>query len=744
MLAYGAHPMSTLLRALVAGSVVLMSWLLATARGLVVETVPYGDSAYEGQKAIETTLRLVLLPLSRSDVPAAGAGWARWGLVWAGAAALAVALAPLPARRIKRALWVRRGGHVVVFGGGARLAYLLDRGFFEGAPGARRILQVLTRRAEWVAHRHVLPVWVPAPKEPADWARLAARTGVEVAACLLFVNDDDEITLDKMAQFLNAKRNIGTGMSGVDRWVDALEDADRAGEDAALGAIGKAIWAASARTPTTRGHLLRPHFWRALADRLTAHPSSAGTGDGERLPYRLFSLPALEAKNILSRFPPGRVRHPDEARHGPQLVIVGFDERAEAILLEWLLRGHRAERGPPGVTVVAVDADRYRRELLAAYPEIVNIGPLSFVEGDPRRTGDAERIAELFMDGAPIELVVVTSSRVAAQALREDLDRRRSFRPAVVVWTDGIRPTPLDGEAFAPVRLAELEAKTIERQAQRIHNLYLLKSFDRIRRENRPARDDARRKARRAKIAEKPTLTAWWELTEGIREDNRRQAEHLELKARDLGARILSRQMGGSASPRPQTLFEGERVERVAETEHRRWEASRYVDGWRFGKRDDGRKRHPNLVPYEQLDEATKDHDRAFVRGLALTVEAERSPQLDLDPDVHSPNELRRERRLWVRCDRSAPRQQDDWSLERDIAAWQERVRAEGDHPVLLLDAPLAALGIPGDDGLEIVVGPGELAHARPHLDRGGTVWLTASATDSGMLPSDMETWLCT
>jgi len=52
-------------------------------------------------------------------------------------------------------------------------------------------------------------------------------------------------------------------------------------------------------------------------------------------------------------------------------------------------------------------------------------------------------------------------------------------------------------------------------------------------------------------------------------------------------------------------------AERLAENTHEVWAAGRLADGWRLGPaRDDARKEHPCLVPYQDLPEDEKDYDR--------------------------------------------------------------------------------------------------------------------------------------
>lgn len=53
-------------------------------------------------------------------------------------------------------------------------------------------------------------------------------------------------------------------------------------------------------------------------------------------------------------------------------------------------------------------------------------------------------------------------------------------------------------------------------------------------------------------------------------------------------------------------------IEDMAKNVHEVWARNRMDDGWRYGeKRDDVRKLHPCLVPYEALPESEKEYDRA-------------------------------------------------------------------------------------------------------------------------------------
>ncbi len=49
----------------------------------------------------------------------------------------------------------------------------------------------------------------------------------------------------------------------------------------------------------------------------------------------------------------------------------------------------------------------------------------------------------------------------------------------------------------------------------------------------------------------------------------------------------------------------------LAKNAHDVWALQRIREGWRYGpQRDDARKEHPSLVPYEDLSESERNYDR--------------------------------------------------------------------------------------------------------------------------------------
>ena len=63
----------------------------------------------------------------------------------------------------------------------------------------------------------------------------------------------------------------------------------------------------------------------------------------------------------------------------------------------------------------------------------------------------------------------------------------------------------------------------------------------------------------------------------------------------------------------------GPTLETLSEIEHERWMRDKSADGWRYGKQQDKElKITPDLVPYEELDEETKEFIRKSLRALPM------------------------------------------------------------------------------------------------------------------------------
>ncbi len=111
-----------------------------------------------------------------------------------------------------------------------------------------------------------------------------------------------------------------------------------------------------------------------------------------------------------------------------------------------------------------------------------------------------------------------------------------------------------------------------------------------------------------------PMAVPWEALPEEFRESNRDQAREIRQKLQALNYRIAPKILGVD---RAVTAFNDDQIELLAQMEHDRWVEEKQRNGWVAGTpRDNEKKVHPDLIPWDALDEAAKEKDRNAVRRI--------------------------------------------------------------------------------------------------------------------------------
>lgn len=129
--------------------------------------------------------------------------------------------------------------------------------------------------------------------------------------------------------------------------------------------------------------------------------------------------------------------------------------------------------------------------------------------------------------------------------------------------------------------------------------------------------------------ANDPALFKWNMLRDDFRESNRQQADHMGIKMRAIGCKIVEISAPGQALRE----FTPAELEGLAELEHRRWCVDRWLSGWKYGTFDDPAKEkdpekrlHKWLVDWNGQDaqgnpllpDDIKERDRATVRKIPV------------------------------------------------------------------------------------------------------------------------------
>jgi len=129
----------------------------------------------------------------------------------------------------------------------------------------------------------------------------------------------------------------------------------------------------------------------------------------------------------------------------------------------------------------------------------------------------------------------------------------------------------------------------------------------------RQIHEDYLKEMRAAGNMEHPSAFEWEGLSEEFRESNRAQARSISEKLNVVG---LAFDRGESAAPTVEE-FDGETVLLLAENEHIRWMQEKLANGWIYApNRDNEKKHHPLLVPYEQLPPEEQQKDINVVNNI--------------------------------------------------------------------------------------------------------------------------------
>ena len=102
---------------------------------------------------------------------------------------------------------------------------------------------------------------------------------------------------------------------------------------------------------------------------------------------------------------------------------------------------------------------------------------------------------------------------------------------------------------------------------------------------------------------------AWCELDEWHRDEDRDSARALMVYLQRLGLHLAPAEGHDSAVAISQS-----EVEMLAPDEHRRWMDSKLRRGWSVGKRSNLLRTHPDMVPWEDLDDSAQEKDRMRIR----------------------------------------------------------------------------------------------------------------------------------
>ena len=326
-------------------------------------------------------------------------------------------------------------------------------------------------------------------------------------------------------------------------------------------------------------------------------PAGLPTGVSQAAPVCIegFALEAQAARALLTAYPLHTGFDPLFGQV-PHLLIAGAAPPALALLGHAMRLAQQGD-GSPAFTLAVDQPDAWRAAVLAVYPQAERCCGLRFT-----------RLADPNLAGAP----PVTGVWIFLDPPESGLDAALSLAARVREGQGVAPPIHLDvGDATPAAGIDDWDGQILpvswldaacgaqalldgrgDRLAQVIHEHY---------------RDTTEAQGRDPAL--EPAGRPWAVLDESYRDASRYQADHLGAKLAATDCRTVP------LAEAPAFAFAPLEVERLAEIEHRRWAADRYLNGWIYAPvRDNSLRHHPQLVPYADLSEPMKDLDRYVVR----------------------------------------------------------------------------------------------------------------------------------
>lgn len=390
-------------------------------------------------------------------------------------------------------------------------------------------------------------------------------------------------------------------------------------------AVNVDVSAAASRALTTepRGRTLRVFADLDNLDLWTSLTAEGSTFASQRPDFRLqfFNLTSIAGQLLVEREPPfesGRI----EAAH---VLVVGLGEIGEQLVLA-LARLTAAERGDDAakllVTLAGASAEADLETLLRRYPTLPSYLRLGTRTVEIDSAAFQAGAAMLGADGRPD----VTRAYVTLDDEADGLQAALALHSAPAAI--GVPVTVVVADASAGVaeilgsdrgRLARITAfgAVSEATSQRL----LLLGVNELVARAQHARwlRDIKRAAGAA--AENPNCKPWDQLSDEQQEFNRRFADDINAKLDRIGAIVVPMPLPDPAGER--FAFSAAELEQLSREEHERWTAQRLSDGWTYGpRRDDARKVHDALKPYDELDGPTREKDRDAVAQIPAALAA--------------------------------------------------------------------------------------------------------------------------
>lgn len=328
------------------------------------------------------------------------------------------------------------------------------------------------------------------------------------------------------------------------------------------------------------------------------------------------------ARALLGTHPPVPPNR-EKANVPPHILLVGCGRFGEAVLAQaaWMWRETRCTPSDTKLLVTVVDREATTRcarvfakspqlgQAIELVPRDLDVTSADFQRGSLIASGQTPCSVDIAYVCLPGDALCLS----AALALRRMCRHRQDRFPIVVRTTEGtglaelMEQPPTQGFSFKDIYIFSFFQHACgpdtvlcgitELLAQAAHEHYLQEAL-----------------ATGEPMYSRAALRPWDELSEDLKESNREFAAHAAEQLARCGYVVVPLTDWDAAES---FAFPPEDLERLACLEHDRWCNERRRAGWKYAPtRDERRRLHPALVPWDQLPEDVKEWDRKMIRAL--------------------------------------------------------------------------------------------------------------------------------
>jgi len=363
-------------------------------------------------------------------------------------------------------------------------------------------------------------------------------------------------------------------------------------------------------------HIFDSQLWGLLREK------ELNTNQNTNFRLELFNIFDRGAHLMLQGNPPWKI---SPQKQGAHILVIGLGKMGQRLVVE-AARGWRITNPDPDIKIrvsaIDLNAEQKLESLLIHYPRLGNLCEFKALNMNIL-SGDFERAGSLFVEGETCDLdfvyVCLDDESFSLQTgLRLNHQLRDHQIPIVLRMAESgglsllLGAGQSDQESFGNLRIfdlldqtctAELLQKgTHEILARNLHAVYL-EGID-LSGNNRQS-DGA--------------LVPWNELSEYLKEKNRRQADRIPVMLNAVGYRISPLRDWDAENFMFNEMEEnqGDEVTLMAKMEHTHWFQEKTAEGWSYGpKKDTDKKTNPSIQSWEDLPPAEQEKNKKYVQGL--------------------------------------------------------------------------------------------------------------------------------